>query len=69
MVQGVSGKRRLLEIFQYGCENSLASNRLTVVTVDWIPCLKNEVPTIYAMPDETVFWISDNIMVSIFSEV
>ena len=33
VVQGVSGKKRFLVRFQYGCENNLSSNQLTIVTV------------------------------------
>ena len=34
VVQRVSGKKRLLERFQDGCEKGLTSNQLTVATVE-----------------------------------
>ena len=36
VVQGVFGRGRFLVRFQYGCENNLSSNQLTVVKVEKI---------------------------------
>ena len=53
--QGVSGKKRFLVRFQYGCRNYLASNKLTVVIVEKIPVEEEpKVPTIPKIPDKTV---------------
>ena len=37
LVQGVSGKKRLLVRFKDGCENDMTSNKLTVVELDNSP--------------------------------
>ena len=37
VAQGVSGKRRLLVIFQDECEKDLNCNKLTIATVEKIP--------------------------------
>ena len=37
VVQGVSGKKRILMRFQDGCKNNLFSNQLTIVIVEMIP--------------------------------
>ena len=37
VVQGVSGRRRLLVRFQNGCNDNISSNQHTVVIVDNIP--------------------------------
>ena len=37
LVQGVLRKKRFLVRFQYGCENNLSSNQLTIVIVEKIP--------------------------------
>ena len=37
VVQGISGRRRLLVRFKNGCKNNLSSNQLTVVIVEKIP--------------------------------
>ena len=49
VVQGVSGRRRLLVRFHNGCENNLSSNQLTVVIVDKI--LVEEEPLVSSIPD------------------
>ena len=55
VVQEVSEKKRLLVMFQYGCENYLVSNQLTVVTVDNIYMTKEaKVPIINEEPYDTV---------------
>ena len=55
MVQGLSGKRRLLVRFWDGCEKDLTLNQLTVVTVERIPMTEEyEVPMISAIPCETI---------------
>ena len=40
VVEAVFGKRRLLMIFQDGCEKDMTLNQLIVVTVDKIPVTK-----------------------------
>ena len=55
LVQGLSGKRRLLVKFQGGCEKYQTSNKLDPVTLDSIPVTEEaKVPTIYAMHDDPV---------------
>ena len=55
MVQGVSGRRRLLVRFQNGCKNNLSSNQLTVVIMDNIPVEDEpEVSTIPEIPEDQV---------------
>ena len=55
VVQGVSGKRRFLMRFQYGCEKDLTLNQLTIATLEKIPMTEEyEVPTISGIPDETI---------------
>ena len=49
VVQGVSGKRRFLVRFQYGCKKNLSSNQLTVVIVDNIPV--EEEPEVSTIPE------------------
>ena len=49
VVQGVSGRRRLLMRFQNGCKNNLSSNQLTVVIVDKIPA--EEEPSVSMIPE------------------
>ena len=52
---GVSGKRRLLERFQNGCEKDLTSNQITVVKVEKRSVDEEpEVPTISVIPYGTV---------------
>ena len=41
VVKGVSGKKRFLVRIQYGCENYMTSNQLTVVPVENIPVEEN----------------------------
>ena len=56
MVQGLSGKRRLLVRFQDGCEKDMTLNQLTVVTVEKVPMTEEyEVPMISAIPCETIY--------------
>ena len=56
MVQGVSGKRRLLVRFHCGCEKDLASDQLTIMAVDRNPMTEeSEVTTIYVIPDENIY--------------
>ena len=53
--------------FQDNSENNMNLNQLTFVTVDRIPMTKEaKLPKISAMPDETVDFIRDTIMVSKF---
>ena len=53
MVQGVSGKKRLLVRFQDGFENNLSSNQLTIVIVEKISEEKEpEVSDISEIPEE-----------------
>ena len=55
MVQGVSGRRRLLVRFQNGCKKNLSSNQLTVVTAHEILVEEApEVSTIPEIPDDNV---------------
>ena len=55
MVQGVSGRRRLLVRFHNGCENNLSSNQLTVVVVKKISVEEEpEVSTIPEIPEDNV---------------
>ena len=55
MVQGISGKKRFLVIFQNGCENNLSSNQLTVVIVEKIPEEKEpSASKIAEIPEEQV---------------
>ena len=49
LVQGVSGRRRFLVMFQNGCEKNLSSNQLTVVIVENIPV--EEEPEVYTIPE------------------
>ena len=49
VVQGVSGRRRLLLRFQNGCENNLSLNQLTVVTAHEI--LVEEAPEVSTIPE------------------
>ena len=49
MVQGVSGRRRLLVRFNNGCKNNLSSNKLTVVIVEKI--LVEEEPDVSTIPE------------------
>ena len=54
MVQEVSGKKRFLVRFQYGCKKDMTSNQLTVVILDNIPVEEEPtVPMITVIPDET----------------
>ena len=53
VVQGVSGKKRFLVMFQNGCEKNLSSNQLTVVVL--VKILKEkeaEVSKIAEIPEE-----------------
>ena len=53
VVQGVSGNKRFLVRFQYGCKNDLTSNQLTVVVLEKSPVEKEpKVPMIPVVPDE-----------------
>ena len=55
LVQGVSGRRRFLVMFQNGCKKNLPSNQLTVVTAHEI--LVKEAPkvsTITEIPEDNV---------------
>ena len=49
VVQGVSGRRRLLVRFQNGCKNNLSSDQLTVVTAHEI--LVEEAPEASTIPE------------------
>ena len=49
VVQGVSGRRRFMVRFQYGCKNNLSNNQLTVVIVEKIPV--EEEPEVSTIPD------------------
>ena len=49
VVQGVSGRRRLLVRFQNGCEKNLYSNQLTVVTAHEI--LVEDAPEVSTIPE------------------
>ena len=56
VVQGVSGKRRLLMRFQYVCDKYMTSNQLTFVTVDYSPVNKeSEVTMIAVIRDEIMY--------------
>ena len=55
MVQGVSGRRRLLVRFHNGCENNLSLNQLIVVIVKKIPVEEeSEVSTIPDIPEDQI---------------
>ena len=55
VVQGVSGRRRLLVRFKNGCEKNLSSNQPTVVIVEKIPVEEEpEVSTITEIPEDQV---------------
>ena len=49
MVQGVSGKKRLLASFQDRCKNNISSNQLTIVIVEKIP--EEKEPEVFEIPD------------------
>ena len=49
MVQGVSGRRRVLVRFHNGCKKNLSSNQLTVVTAHEI--LVEEAPEVSTIPE------------------
>ena len=54
MVKGVSGNSILLVRFIYGCDNYMALNKLTTLTVDRIPMTKEyEFPKFSVIPDNT----------------
>ena len=40
VVQGVYGKRRFLMRFQYGCENNIAYNQITIMALERTPMTK-----------------------------
>ena len=55
VVQGVSGKKRILVRFQDGCETDMASNQLTIMIVENSPAEeKPEVPKIPDITEEQV---------------
>ena len=55
MFQRVSGKKRFLVRFQYGCEKDLNSNKLTAVAVEKNPVDEEpKVPTIASVPENAV---------------
>ena len=55
MVQGLSGKKRLLVSFHYSCENYLTLNQLTVMKIEKSPMEEEpKVLTIAVITDETV---------------
>ena len=55
MVQGVSGKKSFLVMFQDVCEKDLTSNKLTATTVDKRPVNEeSEVTTTSSIPYEIV---------------
>ena len=55
MIQVVSGKMRLLVVFQDGSEKGLTSNQLTALVVNSIPMTKEvKLLTISVIPDETI---------------
>ena len=55
VVQGVSGRRRLLVRFKNGCKNNLSSNQLTVLIVENIPVEEEPlVSTIPEIPEDQV---------------
>ena len=55
VVQGVSGKKRLLVMFQYKLEKDLNLNQLTILVLEKIPVEEEpDVPTITEIPDEKV---------------
>ena len=49
MVQGIYGKKNFLVMYQYGCENNMSSNQLTIVIVEKIP--EEKEPEVFATPD------------------
>ena len=49
MVQGISGKKRFLVRFQYGCKNNLSLNQLTILIVEKIP--EEKEPGIFTNPE------------------
>ena len=54
MVQGISGKKRFLVRFQYGCKKDLTSKQLTVLILEKIPVEEEpRVPMISVIPDGT----------------
>ena len=55
VVQIASGKNIFLVMFEDGCEKYLASNQVTIVTVEKIPMEEErQVPTTAVIPNETV---------------
>ena len=55
VIQVVSGKMRLLVVFQDGSEKGLTSNQLTALVVNSIPVTEEvKLPTISVIPDETI---------------
>ena len=55
MVQGVSGNKRFLVIFQDRCDKVLNLNQINVMTVDRVPVIKEaEVKNISQIPDDEV---------------
>ena len=52
VVQGVSGNKRFLKRFHYGCKKDLTSNQLTVVILEKSPVEEEpKVPMIPVIPD------------------
>ena len=49
VVQGISGKKRLLARFQDGCENNMSLNQLTIVIVEKIP--EEKEPEVFMNPE------------------
>ena len=55
VIQGMSGKKRLLARFWYGCKKYLYSNQRTIVRVENIPVENEpEVPKNNEIPEEQV---------------
>ena len=68
VLEEVSGTRRSLLSFQYGCEKGLTFHQLAVVTVDRRPMTEEyEAFTIYKNLRIQFIWGSYTTMVSIFS--
>ena len=55
VVQGVSGKRSVLDMFKDGNEKDMTPNQLTIMILKKITVTEEfKVPVIYVIPDETI---------------
>ena len=56
MAQGVSGKRRFLLRFKYGCDKDMTLDQLATMTVEKSPMTEEaKVTTIYVITDENIY--------------